>query len=145
MKLLQLFEYNFWANDQFITRLKDQPELPEEVTRLFSHILAAHRIWISRIANKPDAPGVWDEIPAEEWEKLNIALYNDTTDVLKSVELDKSITYKNSKGSLYENSVEDLLYHLINHSTHHRSQVALLMRKNEILPPASDYIFYLRR
>lgn len=144
-KLLQLLEYNFWANDQFISRLKDQPGLPEEIDKLFSHILQAHIIWLKRIYKQENTPHRFDLIPREQWETLNISLYNETTNVLKSRSIDEFIVYHNSKGLVYQNCIGDIMYHIIHHSTHHRAQVALLMRHQQILPPASDYIFYLRK
>lgn len=144
-EFLQLLEYNFWANDQFILRLKEQAELPEEIENMVSHILSAHQIWIERIAGRGSLPSVWESMEVSNWEGINIEVYNETTDLVKSNTLDKVISYKNTKGELYETSIGEILYHVINHSTHHRAQVALLMRQNRILPPVSDFIFYLRR
>jgi uncharacterized damage-inducible protein DinB len=33
---------------------------------------------------------------------------------------------------------------VVNHGTHHRAQIALLLREAEIAPPATGYIYYLR-
>lgn len=142
--LLQLLEYNFWANDQFIMRLKDQPNLPSKISDLMSHILSAHRIWLGRIAGRGSLPSAWDNVDQESWEGINIEVYNETTDLVKSNKLDQKISYSNSKGEHFSNELRGILYHIINHSTHHRAQIALLMRQNEILPPATDLIFYLR-
>lgn len=126
-------------------RLKEQEDLPDEIEKLFSHILSAHRIWIGRIKADPVLPPVWDRLDFHSWEEINIDLYNRTTDLLKSTALDKMITYKNTRQQLFENTFSDILYHLINHSTLHRAQVAILMRQHQMLPPQSDFIVYLRR
>lgn len=144
-ELLQLLEYTFWANDLFIIRLKESNEPPLEIQKQFSHLLSAHQIWLGRIAGRGALPSVWDKIELENWEGINIELYNETTDIIKSNDLGIVVKYKNSKGEFFENPLGDLIYHIINHSTHHRAQIALLMRKNHILPPQSDFIFYLRR
>ncbi len=143
--LLQLLEFTFWANDLFIVRLKEQDEVPAEISKQLSHILSAHRIWLTRIAGRGTLPSVWETIDRHSWEGVNIELYSETCDLIKSNDLEKVISYKNAKGELFQNTLEELLHHIINHSTHHRAQVALLMRQYQILPPQSDYIFYLRR
>ncbi len=142
--LLQLLEYNFWANDQFITRLQDQPDLNLQIDKLMSHVLSAHRVWLQRISGRGSRPSAWDMVDSQSWESINLELYHETSHLVKSSDLLQKITYQNSQGTVYENSVEEIIYHLINHSTHHRAQIAVLMRQSEILPPVSDYIFYLR-
>ena len=143
--LLQLLEYTFWANDLFIVRLKEQDEVTEVISNQLSHILSAHRMWLTRIAGRGTLASVWDIINRQSWEGVNIELYSETCDIVKSMDLQKLITYKNSKGHLFQDTLEDIIHHIINHSTHHRAQVALTMHKQKILPPQSDYILYLRR
>ncbi len=143
-RLLQLLEYNFWANDQFIVRLHEQENLPADIVKQFSHLLSAHQIWLGRIGGKGQLPSVWDDISVQNWEGINIELYNETCDIVKSNPLEKIFSYKNSKGQRFENQIGDILFHLVNHSTHHRAQVALLMRQHQILPPQSDLVFWLR-
>lgn len=138
-------EYNFWANDQFIIRLKDHDSLPTKIESLMSHILSAHRIWLGRIAGRGSLPSAWDKVERQAWEEINIELYNETTDLVKSTRAEKKISYHNSKGEHFTNELQGILYHIVNHSTHHRAQVALLMRESGILPPGSDLIVYLRQ
>ena len=58
--------------------------------------------------------------------------------------LDKLISYQNSSGKIFSNKLSDILLHLFNHGTHHRAQISLLLRQNNIVPPKTDYIFYKR-
>jgi uncharacterized damage-inducible protein DinB len=55
------------------------------------------------------------------------------------------VYYKNLRGDGYENKLEDILAHLINHGTHHRAQIGqeLKLAGVENLP-VTDYIFYIR-
>ncbi len=143
--LLKLLEYNFWANDLFITRLTSNDNTPPEIQKQLSHLLSAHQIWLRRINGRGSLSSVWQSIDPETWEGVNIELYNETTDLVKSISLGKTFTYKNTHGTPFQNTLEDLLTHILHHSSHHRAQVALLMRQYNILPPQSDYIFYLRK
>lgn len=143
-QLLKLLEYNFWANDLYITRAKAHSPVPDQIQRLISHLLSSHQIWLARISGRDQMRSIWENVDVDSWEGINIELYHESSDLVKSFSLGKSISYKNSHGNTYRNSLEEILCHVLNHSTHHRAQVALLMRQNDILPPQSDYIFYLR-
>lgn len=59
-------------------------------------------------------------------------------------ELDQPITYTNSKGNSFTTALEDVIFHALNHETHHRGQIALVLRESGVAPPATDYIFFLR-
>ena len=142
---MKLLEYNFWANDLFITRLVSQADIPANITRQISHLLSAHRIWLDRVGGRGSLPSVWPVIEPDNWEGINIELYNETSDLLKSIDLKSIISYYNSTGDPYHNTLEEILHHLLNHSTHHRAQVVLLMRQHQMLPPQTDYILYLRK
>lgn len=55
------------------------------------------------------------------------------------------IKYSNSKGDVFENSVEDILAHLVNHGTHHRAQIGQELKRSGLEKlPVTDYIFYIR-
>jgi uncharacterized damage-inducible protein DinB len=43
----------------------------------------------------------------------------------------------------YEYPLGELLHHLLNHSTYHRGQVALLLRQLGVTPPATDFRLFL--
>ena len=57
----------------------------------------------------------------------------------------KKIIYKNSKGIEFSNTVQDVIFHVINHSTYHRAQIASDLKANGIEPINTDYIFYKRK
>ncbi|MEM1003550.1 MAG: DinB family protein, partial [Bacteroidota bacterium] len=56
----------------------------------------------------------------------------------------RRIDYVNSKGNAYGNELKDILFHIINHATHHRGQILVDMRNHKMEPPVLDYIFYKR-
>lgn len=59
--------------------------------------------------------------------------------------LNKKYAYNNIKGDAFEDSLYDILFHVINHSTHHRAQISKILRQHDIAPPVMDYIAYLRK
>lgn len=144
-KILEQLEYTFWANNLFIERLQEQFELPKEISTLLSHMLNAQRIWLNRIGGRGTLPSVWQDVDQSTWQGINIELYNESCDVVKSNKLERVFGYKTSEGTFYEQSIEDTMLHIVLHSSHHRAQIALLMRQHSLLPPKSDYIYYLRQ
>lgn len=59
-------------------------------------------------------------------------------------DFEKRIDYENTEGRLFTNTLQDMLFHIINHSTNHRGQIAMDFRVNGLEPLASDYIHYKR-
>jgi uncharacterized damage-inducible protein DinB len=87
---------------------------------------------------------VWDVNPLD----LNTARIKENLDttvkILNTLPIDKSITYKTFKGDGYTNTIQDILFHVSNHSTHHRGQIISDFRQSGIEPIVTDYIFYKR-
>jgi len=54
------------------------------------------------------------------------------------------IAYKNFKGDSFENRVEDILTHVINHSTYHRGQIIAQLKGQLPSLPSTDYILFIR-
>ncbi|MEA1786600.1 DinB family protein [Arenibacter sp. GZD96] len=57
---------------------------------------------------------------------------------------EQRIDYENLEGRLFTNTLQDMLFHIINHSTYHRGQIAADFRMNNIPPLVLDYTLYKR-
>ncbi|MCG9971990.1 DinB family protein [Christiangramia crocea] len=145
--LKDLLEYSHHFNSMLIEKFNDGDlhlAIPENTLRLFSHILNAQYIWNSRIEGedvKTDGWKVHDKGDLRDLENRN---FNKSLEILEKLELDNGISYKNSKGEQFQNSVQEILFHIVNHSTYHRGQIATELRQNGLEPVVSDYIFYKR-
>jgi len=144
--LKQFCSYNNWANSFLLDTLKVNIDLlPESCILLFSHIVNAQSIWLSRIRGvKPDV-SVWQ---LHDLETCNILLQK-STKFLAEIDYpemsDSSIiTYSNSVGDHFETSLSDILLHVFNHGTYHRAQIAKEMKLHNIKPVNTDYIQYVR-
>ena len=58
--------------------------------------------------------------------------------------MEEIIHYESIEGKKFENTLHDIILHVINHSTHHRAQVSMLIRDAGVAPPPTDYIVYHR-
>lgn len=141
----ELFGYNHHFNQQLVTVFTDPATLTSEKSiKLFNHILNAHQVWNSRIVQDRKPFGVWEIHPSHELKEIDRVNYINSVKILDQADLDSAIKYTTSKGDAYTNSVKDILFHVINHSTYHRGQIATEFKQNGMEPLVTDYIFYKR-
>lgn len=140
----ELFRYSHHSNHQLTeVFLQDPHTVSEKAHKLFSHILNAQHIWNQRIKGSAPRYAVWDLQPLAQLSILNDELLQESVELLP--QSDRLIHYTNTKGESFQNSARDILFHVINHSTYHRAQIASELKTNGILPPATDFIFYKRQ
>jgi len=142
----KLFAYDAWANEKIVSSIGQLATPDERCLHLLSHIFAAQEIWLGRISGKlsPLAPFT-DRNLSESIEAFrNFSKeWKDYLDASSETELTRIVSYKNTKGEQYKTAVNDILTHVINHSTYHRGQiVAALKGKIEKLP-VTDFIVFV--
>ncbi|MBT8178773.1 MAG: damage-inducible protein DinB [Eudoraea sp.] len=141
----QLFDYNFYCNKKLIASCSEMKSVPDEVIRLFSHVLNAHYLWNARILNTKIDREVWQLHEVALWAEMHYQNQRATFEIIRNTDnFERRIDYQNSEGRMYSNSLQDILFHIINHSTHHRAQMATAFRNNNLEPLTLDYIFYKR-
>jgi uncharacterized damage-inducible protein DinB len=150
--LTDLFRYTRWANERMLDALRDvgppedgDGEIDEALT-LFSHLLRAQSIWWGRVTGDDEAAALalWEQDDLDACAARSTRSINRWQDLLASGDLTRTVRYRNSSGTAYENTLRDLAHHVVNHGTHHRAQIARLLRQSGLTPPGTDYIFYLR-
>ena len=57
---------------------------------------------------------------------------------------DRVLKYHNYVGDYYENNIQDIMIHLVNHGSYHRGQVAVLLPERGYEPINTDLITYDR-
>lgn len=143
---LKLYQYNVWSTKRVLDCLQRQQIKDEKVLSLMGHIVAAQFLWLHRIKGLPPAQvKLWGEytLPqlltmAEEAGKLWL-------DFIESTEnFNRDLEYINYVGEPYITNVEMIMIHLVNHSSYHRAQIALLLRQKGFEPINTDFITYDR-
>jgi uncharacterized damage-inducible protein DinB len=141
----QIFDYNYFSNKQLITVCSTLEEVPSKSGELFNHILNAHHIWNARILERPAEFDVWQNHEMEAWEEIHYDNQRSSFEIITNTEFwERRIKYENSEGAHFSSSLQDILFHIINHSTHHRGQILTDFRAQGIEPPIQDYIYYKR-
>ncbi|UWX55137.1 hypothetical protein NYZ99_00365 [Maribacter litopenaei] len=81
----------------------------------------------------------------KDWSDIHYENQRDSFEIITNADgFDKRIDYENSEGRLFTNNIKDILFHIINHSTNHRGQIAVDFRNNNLEPLVLDYVFYKR-
>ncbi|UZT98552.1 damage-inducible protein DinB [Chryseobacterium fluminis] len=143
-KLIDLFEYTFHFNNEMIRIISDNlPKADEKTVRLINHILNAQQIWNARILGEKTFE-VWQINPFDSLEEINQQNFKNSIQIIENYDPDQRREYHNSKGTAFENSIFEMLFQAVNHSTYHRGQINSLLRQNGIEPVVTDYIFYKR-
>ncbi len=139
-----IFEYLTHFNQKLINQLiENENILPERTIPLFSHSINAQQIWNARITGK-ETLNVHQNHTLQECKRIDNDNYIETLKILSGHELDEEITYTNSKGTEFKNSIQQIFFHISNHFSHHKGQVISDLRQRGIDPIATDYIFYKR-
>ncbi|MCS4304654.1 damage-inducible protein DinB [Chryseobacterium pennae] len=143
-KLIDLFEYTYHFNVEMIKVISENRKLVDDKTiSLINHTLNAQQIWNARILGEPTFE-VWQVNSFESLNEINHQNFVKSIEIVKDSDLEKRIEYQNSRGTKFENSIFEMLFHAINHSTYHRGQINSLLKQNGIEPILTDYIFYKR-
>ena len=145
-----LYDYHRWANhrlfDAAVARGVDVVERdmgPQwsfpSVRKMFTHIYAADSLWLARWngVSLPAMPGA--DIPSmselrKRWDALE-ADQRAFVDRLGDADLARAIEYKNTKGDRFHGPLGPLLQHVVNHATHHRSEIATMLTIASGSPP----------
>lgn len=143
---LKLYNYNYWSNKRVLGTIQKQDVSDAKILQLMGHVLAAQYLWLHRIKGLP-APDVklWGEYPLERLLEMAEDVGKQWLDfVERTDDFDRELTYRNYTNDPYTNNVENIMIHLVNHSSYHRGQVAMLMRQKGFEPINTDFITYDR-
>ncbi|WP_299430652.1 DinB family protein [uncultured Maribacter sp.] len=141
----QMFDYNFYCNKKIIEQCIAMETVPDNTIKLFSHILNAHHIWNSRILKVSSKYSEWQLHDVKEWEDIHYENQRNSFEITSNTDdFEDRIDYESSEGRLFTNTLQDMLFHIINHSTQHRGQIAKNFRKKGLDPLILDYAIYKR-
>jgi uncharacterized damage-inducible protein DinB len=141
----ELLEYTFHFNGKVIDVLiNNSADFPGKSLELLNHTINAQEIWNARILEQPVTLMPWEIRESSILAEINILNYQTSLKIVDSIGFEKVVDYKNSRNIVYSNNVKDMLFHIVNHSTYHRSQIATDFKLHGLTPLVTDYIFYKR-
>lgn len=144
--LRHLFAYNDWANRRIVAALETSKS--ERARKILAHLLITEQEYLERLRGK-DSTGFdfWQDLTVEDCGKQareNLLSFERVLNSRDDGNLDQTVEYKTSEGIAYQNSLRELLTHVLVHSATHRGNIILTLRDAGFAPPKIDYIIYLR-
>jgi uncharacterized damage-inducible protein DinB len=142
---IDLFRYNQTVNDQLLEQVIAHAEgIPKRILDLCAHTQWAHLTWNNRMLSVDGVAVIWKEAEIRELPEMNKNNNSTSIGIIGNVGLDDRFTYRNSKGTAFENTFKDVLFHVINHGTYHRGQINAGLRAAGVEPVPVDYILFKR-
>src|ERR1700722_1887840 len=126
---------------------KSGDERPQ-LLRLMAHIISAESLWLERLKGEQQSRQVWPDLDLDQCETHATKLSELWVEYLRQMaaaELSEKISYRNSKGESWSNTVQDVLTHVVMHSAYHRGQIASMMRAAGQTPAYTDFIHAVRQ
>lgn len=157
--ILLLYKYNSWANKRILDAAVNVTEeqflasvsFPHGGLRgTLTHTLFAEWIWRLRWEGESPATGMKPEdFPTfESLRKRWLEEETKLTDFVSSrteEQLNQTFQYKNIKGNQFKNVLWQVMAHVVNHGTQHRSEAAAILTELGRSPGDIDFILFLRR
>ena len=150
---LELFQFHKWRQEKITALLRevDQTIFSQQLDGSFgslyiilNHLVWAEKVWLGRIDNNELATmrdtdvagllGEWETV-TQKWFKI--------VESRKEEAFSETIRYFTT-GTAYENSMAEVIVHLVDHSTYHIGQMMNAVRGFGIDPVSTNYIHYLR-
>ncbi len=109
------------------------------VRRMFAHLYGADAIWLARWKGTSLATLPGSDIPSmralrERWDALE-AEQRAFVEGLAEADLARTVEYKNTTGQAFRAPLGQLLPHVPNHATHHRSEISTMLTLSGGSPP----------
>ncbi|HEY0350502.1 MAG TPA: DinB family protein [Gemmatimonadales bacterium] len=146
LRLEQLLQYDSWANREALKSL-GQAIPPPRSLKWMGHIIGAEFLWLARLEGETSELPVWPDLSLKDCGKRLGEMSRLLDDVAQAgpERLAEPISYTNSKGESWTNTVEEILTHLVIHSAYHRGQIASDVRAAGQTPAYTDYIHAVRQ
>lgn len=156
--ILELVRYAEAANDDVMASVVSLTDLQLDQSldlgmgsarKICQHILAGEVTWLARISGQVESKWPAKPIPhsAAEMRALFHQVEQDRQAFLRTLndgQLDRVQQYRDSKGSLFQATLRQMLLQMIIHATHHRAQAVNALRRVGGQVPEVDYMYHVR-
>lgn len=156
--LLELYEFNYWARDRQFPAcaaltseqfLRPMGNSFSSVRDTLAHLLMVEWIWLERWEGRSPVRKDLEAFAAEKFPTLQSIrdawgpVEKGVRDFLRACSeerLSQPLSYTNFQGEVWTYPLWRILYHVVNHQTYHRGQIATLLRQLGATPLQTDYL-----
>ena len=145
---LRLYDHAAWANRRLLDSLRGPEPADGRALKLFSHLLAAERVWAARLQGQ-DSSGlpIWPDMSIDECAGLmaaNVAAYRQYLAGLGEGGMGLEVGYKDSRGQEFRTAVGDILSQVALHGAYHRGQRTAAIKGAGGRAVNTDFITFVR-
>lgn len=153
-----IWEYNYWANRRLLAKADNltEAELSEKapymwdsILRTMAHVLGAEWVWRQRTQTGVSPAALLDrdqfstlDVLKKRWDEEEAAMRAYLAG-LTDADLEQVVTYQNTDGKSYSLPLWQILTHVVNHGTQHRSEVALYLTNFGQSPGDMDFRLFV--
>jgi uncharacterized damage-inducible protein DinB len=113
------------------------------------HLWGAEKIWLMRLKENPSATFPEFNGSLKEVFRMGLKVSNDFLEFIENQEevfWESICNFKNHQGTSSSIPVQQIIHHIMNHSTYHRGQITTLGRQLDFGKiESTDYISYVNR
>jgi uncharacterized damage-inducible protein DinB len=142
------FAYEDWANREVLRSLRACATVPPRALAVLAHIVGVQRLYLGRLEQDGLPVVVWPMFTLDQCQAGMDELgprWRDYLGRLSPDDLDRAVPYTNSLGESWQNSVRDMLAHVVLHGSYHRGQIATLLGSSGQKAPYTDFIHCVRQ
>lgn len=144
-----LFDHAMWADAQILSAIATLPAgstARADAERIYAHLAAASHVWLSRLDRRAPEHAVWPTLSLEQAGALSAESLAGLREWASRGEavLGSPLEYVTSTGQPFRNTVGEVIAQAVLHHSHHRGQLALLIRQGGGTPSPTDFIVYTR-
>lgn len=157
--LMTLYKYNYWANRRILAaaaRMTPEQFLAEtslswgSVRDVLVHMLGAEWIWRMRMQHAAAPTQLLSPTDFPTYDSLVIRWQAEQRELsayltgLRDDDVNRPVSYRNTKGQVFEDVLWHVLAHVVNHGTQHRAEVAHVLTSYGYSPGDIDLIKFVR-
>jgi uncharacterized damage-inducible protein DinB len=158
MELITIARYSTSAQEHLYEFVIGHPETWSEpletisqhrtIRALLAHGIGAEQRWVARINGEPQPERYETSAPVDvvhihkDWRKerdRTMSIIHEADRAEMDRRIDVSIPAMNWSGTL---TVEEILFHILNHESYHRAQVSMLLQHQAVDPPNFDFTLF---
>lgn len=153
---IQLYTYHVWANRRLLDHLATLPgdifdrrveSVFPSINHALAHMFAVDEMWFYRLqgdfSRKPSGDPFESLLKASEaFARLHQSMQSYLTD--GQLNFEQTVSYTNSKGETFRNSILEIVQHMINHGTYHRGNISAMLHQMGHRGVSTDFIIFSR-
>lgn len=153
-----IWEYNYWANHRLLAKAgnlteaqlnEKAPYMWDSIMGTMAHMLGAEWIWRQRVHEGVSPAAILDRTQFSTLELLKKRWAEEETAMrgylarLSEADVEREVEYRNTAGQPFSRPLWQILSHVVNHGTQHRSEIALSLTNFDQSPGDMDITLFL--